>query len=144
MKSSNVDMLSGSIGRGLLSMTIPIMIMNVTQSIFNLIDMTVLGNFANDTAVGAVGACSVLITLCTTLLIGISSGANVVVAKCLGSGDSERTQRAVGTSILFALAGGFTLLIIGVSCAKIFLGWVNCPEALMPQATTYFKIYLKI
>ena len=95
LRRNNVDMLSGSVFQGLFSLTIPIMIMNVMQTMFNLVDMMILGKFANDAAVGAVGVCSVLITLCTGLFIGISSGANVVVAKSIGSGDPERTETAL-------------------------------------------------
>lgn len=141
MRVSKVDMLSGPIVKGLLSMTIPIMIMNVMQTMFNVIDMTVLGKFVNDTAVGAVGACGMLITLCTGLLIGVSAGANVVVAKCIGEGNMERTERAIGTSILFSLVGGFVVLLIGVSFAEIFLKWTNCPETILGQAVTYFRVY---
>ena len=83
-----VDMLNGSITKGLLSMMIPIMIMNVMQTMFSVIDMTVLGNLVDDNAVGAVGACGMLITLCTSLLIGVSTGANVVVGLSAGTGGS--------------------------------------------------------
>ncbi len=141
MKSSHVDMLSGSIFKGLLSMTIPIMIMNVMQTLFGVIDMTVLGNLVNDTAVGAVGACGTLITLCTSLLIGIASGANVAIARHIGKGDREHAEKAVGCAVLFSLVSGIVLAVIGVSCAELFLGWTNCPEKLMPQAVVYFRIY---
>lgn len=141
MKTNNVNMLSGSVFKGLLSITVPIMIMNVMQTMFSVIDMSVLGNFVNDTAVGAVGACGTLIALCTSLLIGIASGANVVIAKHVGSGDRERAERAVGCAVLFSIVGGLVLAVIGVSCAKIFLGWTNCPEELIEQATIYFRIY---
>lgn len=139
--SKNVDMLSGSISKGLLAMIIPIMIMNVMQSLFNIIDMTVLRIFSDDSAVGAVGACGMLITLCTSLLIGMAAGANVVVAKRVGSGDRERSDSAVMTSILLAIVGGFILIIIGVLGSETFLKMTNCPESLLPQATLYFKIY---
>ena len=139
--SKNVDMLSGSISKGLLAMIIPIMIMNVMQSLFNIIDMTVLRIFSDDSAVGAVGACGMLITLCTSLLIGMAAGANVIVAKRVGSGDRERSDSAVMTSILLAIVGGFILMIIGVLGSETFLKMTNCPESLLPQATLYFKIY---
>ena len=80
MKRNNVDMLTGSITKGLLSMTAPIMIMNVLQALFNIIDMTALSMSSDSTAVGAVGACGILTVLSTSLLIGISSGANIIVA----------------------------------------------------------------
>jgi len=141
MKRKEVDMLSGSITKGLIAMAIPIMIMNVVQMLFNIIDMTVLGNFADDSAVGAVGACGTLITLCTGLLIGVSTGANVVVAKSIGSGDKNRVEQAVGTALVFAVTGGVVLSVIGVSCAEMFLRWTDCPEAILPNAVLYFRIY---
>ena len=141
MKRKDVDMLSGSITKGLISLAIPIMIMNVVQILFSIVDMTVLGKFANDTAVGAVGACGTLITLCTGLLIGVATGANVVVAKCIGKGDKNRVEQAVGTALLFAVAGGVVLAVMGVVCAEMFLKWTNCPEAILDSAVLYFKIY---
>ena len=141
MRSKNIDMLSGSVTKSLLSLTAPIMTMNVMQTMFSVIDMTVLGNLVNDSAVGAVGACSTLITLCTGLFIGSSVGANVIVARHIGEGDRQRTKQAIGTSLAFSLVGGLLLLVIGVSCAEIFLRLTNCPESMLPDAVTYFRIY---
>lgn len=143
VRSGKVDMLSGSITKGLLSMTIPIMIMNVMQSLFGIIDMTILKHFSNegDGAVGAVGACGTLITLSTSLLIGLSAGANVVIAKHIGEGDKKRADKAVMTSLLLSVSGGLILMVLGVTLAKTFLEMTNCPESLLQQATLYFRIY---
>lgn len=139
----DVDMLSGSIVKGLVTIAIPIMVMNVLQSLFNIVDMTVLKMFdtSGGYTVGAVGTCSMIITLITGLLTGVSSGANVVISRHLGSGDKERTERAIGSSVLISLVGGFLLLIIGVSFAEVFLKWNNCPEQLLPDAALYFRLY---
>ncbi len=141
MAKSETNMLSGSIVKGLVSMSIPIMIMNVSQMLFSVIDMSVLGNLVDDRAVGAAGACSVLITLITGLLIGISTGANVVVARHIGRGNKSDAEKAIGTAVLFGIAGGFVLLIIGVVFAELFLKLTNCPNELLKQATLYFKVY---
>ena len=141
MKHKNVDMLQGSITKGLISMTIPIMIMHVMTNLFSVIDMTVLGRYADDTAVGAVGACGTLIALCNGLLIGCSAGSNIIVARHIGEGDRQRTNDAVNTAILFSVLGGLTLTIIGVSCAEIFLKWTNCPKEILPLAVKYFRLY---
>ena len=135
-----VDMLSGPITKGLLSMAIPIMIMNVMQSLFNITDMTVLRIFSDESAVGAVGACGTLITLCTSLLIGLSAGANVVIARHIGARDKERTNRAAMTALLIAVSGGFLLTVVGVTFSETFLRWMNCPDSLLQQATLYFEI----
>ena len=139
----DVDMLSGSITKGLLSIALPIMVMNVVQSLFNIVDMTVLKAFdgGDGYAVGAVGTCGTLISLITGLLIGCSSGANVIIARYIGKGDKERVERAVGSSMLFSLVGGIVLSVIGVAFAEVFLGWMNCPDRLLPQAALYFRLY---
>ncbi len=143
MKKTDVNMLSGSIVKGLLSISIPVMIMNVVQSLFNIIDMTILKTYdtGGGIAVGAVGVCGTLITLITGLVIGISSGANVVIAKNIGRQDQAGVDRAVGSAMAFSVAGGIALAIIGVSGAEVFLRWTNCPEQLLSQATLYFRLY---
>lgn len=137
----NVDMVSGSITKGLLSMSIPIMIMNVMQSLFTIIDMTMLEHFSSDIDVGAIGACGSLIVFVTSLLVGISSGANVVVAKRIGQRDKEGTNKTAMTALLTAIVGGLILMVIGFTFAKTFLQMTNCPESLLEKATIYFKIY---
>ncbi len=141
MKKNEVNMLSGSIAKGLLTIALPIMAMNVLQSLFNIIDMTLLGMLVGDNPVGAVGTCGSLISLFTGLLIGISAGANVVVAKFVGIGDEERVQRAIGTSLFFAIISGIALMIFGVVFAKPLLILINCPDSLLSKATIYFQLY---
>ena len=142
MGKREVNMLSGSITKGLLSISIPIMVMNVLQSLFNIVDMTVLKSYdQSGVAVGAVGVCGTLISLITGLVIGISAGANVVTARFIGEGNQERVERAIGTSFAIALTGGGILLVIGVTFAEVFLNWNNCPVELLPQAAVYFRLY---
>lgn len=138
-----VNMLSGSIVKGLLTIALPIMVMNVVQSLFNIIDMTILKSYdaGGGSAVGAVGACGTLISLITGLLIGCSTGANVVIARYIGQGDEEHVEKAVGTSLLLSGVGGILLLVIGVSFAEIFLKWTNCPDKLLNEAVLYFRLY---
>ena len=139
----NVNMLSGPIAPGLLHLSVPIMVLNLIQSLFNTIDMTILKTYdiGNGTAVGAVGVCGTLITLITGLVIGISTGASVTVAKSIGRGDPEGVERSISSAMAFSLVSGAGLALIGISCAKLFLRWVNCPDGLLDQATLYFKLY---
>lgn len=142
MRSKDVNMLSGSITKGLMTICAPVMIMNVIQSLFNIVDMTVLKTYDTDgMAVGAVGVCGILITLITNLVIGIAAGANVMVARYIGQNSREHTARTVGTAVAFSGSAGLLLAILGITCAKIFLGWVNCPEALFSRAVLYFRLY---
>ena len=136
-------MLSGSVMKGLVAIAIPVMVMNVLQSVFGIFDMMILKIYDTEGgySVGAVGASGMLITLITGLMIGTSVGVNVVVAKYIGKNDREGVERTIGSSIVFALIGGAVLLAIGVCFAEIFLRWTNCPEILLQRATLYFRIY---
>ena len=141
LRRKDVNMLSGSIVKGLFTIAIPVMLMNVLQSIYNIIDMSILQIYDTGNSVGAVGVSGYLISLVTGLLVGIASGTNVVIARHIGRGDEESAQKAVGTAIVFSALGGLTLTVIGVSGARIFLVWMNCSETLLPQAVLYFRLY---
>lgn len=141
MRTKDVNMLSGSITKGLLTICLPVMIMNVLQSLFNLVDMTVLKTYNTGNAVGAVGVCGTLITLITCLVTGVATGANVAVARRIGMNDKEGVDRALNSAMAFSIAGGVTLAVIGISFAEVFLGWANCPEELLADAALYFRLY---
>lgn len=142
MGKKDVNMLSGSISKGLFTISIPVMVMNVVQTMFNILDMTILKSYDTDgMAVGAVGACGSLITLITGLIIGISAGANVIIAGYIGGNNHTGANRAVGTAAAFAGAAGVVLAAVGIAFAEVFLRWTNCPEVLLERATLYFRLY---
>jgi len=142
MAKRDINMLEGPIVKGLVSLAIPIMMMSVLTSLFNIIDMRVLKTYDTDgLSVGAVGACGTLITLISNLVVGIATGGNVLVARHIGRKEPADAERAAGTAVTFSLAAGLALTVIGVSCAKLFLSWVNCPEVLMERAVLYFRMY---
>lgn len=138
-----VNMLSGSITKGLLVIGIPVMIMNVVQALFNIIDMTALKTFdtGDGMAVGAVGVCSMLISAITGLVIGVATGANVIVARNIGKRDPAGIDRAIGAAMALALVLSGALVVIGVGGAELFLRLANCPDKLLEQATLYFRMY---
>ncbi len=140
-KSHEMNMTEGPLLKKLIIYAIPLICTNVLQILFNAADLAVLGIFASDNDVGAVGATGSLIQLIISIFVGLSSGASVLIAKYAGAKDEEGAHRAVGTSIWLALIGGVLLLIIGVTCSRYFLEWMDTPESQIDGATRYMTIY---
>ena len=121
MRRKDVNMLEGSIVKGLLAMALPIMLANVIQSMYNIIDMRVLKQFdpGDGLAIGAVSACSNLTNLITSLVIGVSTGSNVIVARYIGRKDPESRDRAMHTALAFSIMAGIVLMVIGIIGAPL-------------------------
>ncbi|MBO7344883.1 MAG: MATE family efflux transporter [Clostridia bacterium] len=136
-----MDLTTGSIFKKLIIYAIPFMITNILQTLFNTMDIAVLGIFCGDEAVGAVGANAAFTALVVTLFVSFSTGANAVLAKYVGAKDKESARRTVGTSILLSPILGVILILIGVPLVPTFLRLVDCTPELIPMATTYCRIY---
>lgn len=138
-----VNMLSGSIMKGVMTIAIPIMIMNILQSLFNIIDKTILKMYDTDGgySVGAVGVSGSLISLITGLVIGVSAGANVVIARYIGKGDKDGVEKSVSTALIFSVISGVVLLLVGVIFAYPFMRMLNCDPDLLDGAALYFRMY---
>ncbi|MBO4594484.1 MAG: MATE family efflux transporter [Clostridia bacterium] len=140
-----LDLTKGSILKELIIFSLPILGVNILQLLFNTADTVVLGRFAAPeratVAVGAVGATGTLINLFIGFFIGLSLGANVVVAKAKGAGDKDSAEKYVGCSVLLSVVSGVVLLLIGFFGARSFLYFMNCKDDLLDMATTYLKIY---
>ena len=85
MKSNEIDMTTGSLPKKILMYSVPLMLSNVLQVMFNLCDVAVVGKFVGPLALGAVGSTSIIITLTTGILLGLAGGVNAVVALFVGA-----------------------------------------------------------
>lgn len=144
-RSLAIDMLSGSIWDKILLYALPVAATGILGQLFNASDVAIVGNFASTdrvAAVAAVGANGPVIGLVLNLFIGIALGANVVIANAIGRGDRETVSRAVHTSIVASVLGGFIVMLIGQLLAKPVLLMLNVPDDVFPLAMTYMRIYL--
>ena len=137
----DMDMTNGNLFKKILIFTIPIMLSSILQLLFNTVDMIVIGQFAGDASLAAVGSTSALINLIVNLFIGVSIGANVVVSKAVGQGNMEKSQRAVHTAILFSLIVGSVLIIFGIFTARTWLTLMGTTADSIDKATIYLQIY---
>ena len=101
-----IDMVHGPLAGKLLLFALPLMLSSLLQLLFNAADVVVVGRFAGPEALAAVGSTTSLINLMVNIFIGLSVGANVVVARDLGAGREEEVRKGVHTSITLALIGG--------------------------------------
>lgn len=141
IKMKDMDMINGNIAKKILIFTIPIMLSSILQLLFNTVDMIVIGKFAGDSSLAAVGSTSALINLIINLFIGVSIGANVVVSRAVGQQDLEKAQRAVHTAILFSLIAGGFLTVFGIFTARTWLELMGTTSDSIDKATIYLQIY---
>lgn len=141
-KKNQIDMLQGSIWKGLLRFALPLAATNLLQQLFNAADMAVVGHFASSEALSAVGVNAPLTNLVVNIFVGLSVGTNVVVANLLGKKDAQSVSRAVHTSIVVALISGILVGVLGPLLVDVMLGWMQTPENIFEMAHTYLTIYL--
>lgn len=139
--SKNIDMVNGSIVKGLILFSIPIMLSGMLQLLFNAADTVVVGRYGSENALAAVGSTGSLITLIVNLFMGLSVGSSVIAAHCYGAGDRKGVQQVVHTSILAAAFTGLLVGIIGIVVSKPALHLMGTPDEVMDQASQYMQIY---
>ena len=143
--SKKMDMINGPIWNKLPRFALPVAATAILEQLFNASDIAVVGNFtgaAKTASVAAVGANSPVIGLILNLFIGIALGTNVIIANAIGRDDRETVQRAVHTSVLTAIIGGFLVMIPGEIFAVQILSAMSIPEDVLPYAVLYLRIYL--
>ncbi len=136
-----MDMLHGSIFRKLLLFALPLIASGILQQSFNSVDVAVVGQFASNQALAAVGSNGLVISLIINLFIGISVGANVVIAHYIGRKDEQGIQNAISTTAVIAATSGIFLLITGLVIAKPLLEALDTPEDVMDLAVLYLRIF---
>lgn len=140
-KKQEIDMCNGPLLGKILLFAFPLMCSGVLQLFFNAADIVVVGRFAGDNSLAAVGSTASLINLITNLFIGFSVGANVVTARTIGSGQKERMEKIVQTAMLLSLVCGILMLAVGIAGAPRFLVWMSTPEEVLKLASLYLRIY---
>ena len=136
-----MDMCSGSVLKKMLLFSLPLMASGVLQLLFNAADIIVVGRFAGDNSMGAVGSTSSLINLFTNLFVGLSVGVNILAARTQGAGSASEMHGTVHTSMLLSVISGALLAVAGFILAPQMLELMNATEAQLPLAVTYLRIY---
>ncbi|MCR4693795.1 MAG: MATE family efflux transporter [Pseudobutyrivibrio sp.] len=139
--TKQVDMTQGPLLGKLILFSIPIIASSLLQLLFNAADVIVVGNYAGENSLAAVGSTSSLINLMANLFIGISIGANVCAAQFYGAGHEDDVDKTVHTSIAFSLICGVILIFIGLFGAGPMLRIMGSPKEVIGLAELYVRIY---
>lgn len=140
-KRYEMDMCNGPLLKKMLIFTLPLMASSLLQLLFNAADIIVVGRFAGDNSLAAVGSTSSLVNLLVNLFMGLSIGTNVLVARFYGARRERDLSETIHTSIAISIVSGFMLTIIGFFGAGIILHWMGTPEEVLNLAVIYLRTY---
>lgn len=140
MKANN--MLEGSLWDKIFFFSMPLAASSILQQLFNAADSAVVGSFAGSEALAAVGANTPVISLFINALVGLSIGANVVIAQYIGANDTKKISRTIQTAISFAIISGIVIGIIGICLAHFILSLTGTPDNVIDLGSVYLRIYL--
>lgn len=140
-KKYEMDMCNGSISKKMLLFALPLMCSSMLQLLFNAADIVVVGRFAGDNSLAAVGSTSSLINLLTNLFVGLSIGANVLVAQYYGAKKEKDLNETVHTSMLISVFSGIILTVIGIVATRQILTWMSAPPEVLGLAVLYLRVY---
>lgn len=141
VKKYEIDMCNGPLLGKMLKFYFPLMASSMLQLLFNAADIVVVGRFAGSEALAAVGSTSSLINLLTNLFMGLSIGANVMVARFYGADQDDELSDMVHTAMMTAIISGVMLLCIGIAFSGLILTAMGTTREALPLAKIYIRIY---
>ncbi len=136
-----IDMCNGPLFSKIVIFAVPLMVSGVLQLLFNAADIIVVGRYAGSDSLAAVGSTSSLINLLVNVFIGLSVGANVLVAQYHGAQRQKDLEETVHTSMLLAISGGMFLIAVGMLLAAPLLEMMKTPANVLPLAVLYMRIF---
>ena len=134
-------MTEGAIFPKLVKFAVPLVLSSILQLLFNAADIVVVGRYAGDNSLAAVGSTSSMVNLMVNFFIGLGVGCNVVAANFLGAGKKEELNKTVHTTMVLSLIGGLLLTLLGITFSRQILILMASPENVLPLSTLYLKVF---
>jgi putative MATE family efflux protein len=139
-KSITRDMTQGSPARLIMKFSIPMLIGNLFQQFYNMVDSIVVGKFVDSNALAAVGATGSMVFLVIGLCFGLSAGISIVISQYFGAKDYENVKKGFATATYVVVGAAILLGILGFCSSRWLLELLNTPETLIDQSNLYMKI----
>lgn len=135
-----VDMTVGKPWKDIVLFTVPMLLGNIAQQLYNTVDSVVVGNYVGDNALAAVGSAGPLVNLLIVLFVGISVGASIMVAQYFGARDREALSHTIGNCIVLTILASLFVMAAGVLIARPMLILLKTPESILDWCTSYLHI----
>ena len=142
LKSTARDMTDGSIYRQLILFSLPLMLGNVFQMLYNTVDSIIVGNFVSKQALAAIGSTTMITNMMVFFFNGFSVGASVTIGQYFGAKDMKNLHRAIETTMAATFILSILFSVAGVAVVKPLLRFMSTPEDVLADATVYLKIYI--
>lgn len=136
------DLTNGNEGKLIFKFAAPMLLGNVFQQLFSVVDSIVVGNFVGKEALAAVGASFPVIFIMVSMIIGLVIGTTVVISQYFGAKNLVKVKRAIDTMYIYSAVFGIITTVVGIIIAEPLLRLLGLPEDIMPQAVKYLQIYL--
>jgi putative MATE family efflux protein len=136
------DLTQGNEGRLILNFAIPMLLGNIFQQLYSVINSVIVGNFLGKEALAAVGASFPIIFALISLIIGIAAGSTIIISQYYGAKDIEKVTRAIDTMYIFIFIAGVVVSLVGIIFSEPILRLTRLPEDIIPQAKLYMNVYL--
>ena len=136
------DMTKGSVWKGIVLFTLPMLIGNIAQQLYSTVDSIVVGKYVGDNALAAVGSAAPILNMLLVLFIGISAGANIMVSQYFGAGKRENLSYTVGNCITVTAISCLILIVFATPLIRPVLVMLNTPESILDWCADYLIISL--
>lgn len=135
------DLSQGPVAKQILIFAMPMLIGNVFQQMYNIVDTIIIGQYIGTEALAAAGASFPVIFVLVSLVIGITTGTTIIISQYYGAKNYEGIRRAIDTAFIFLFIGSIFLTILGLVFIEDIWRLIGLPVHLIPDATLYFSVY---
>ncbi len=136
------DLTTGKPGKQIFMFTVPMLIGNIFQHAYNLIDSIIVGQFLGKEALAAVGASFPIIFTLISLIVGVAIGSTIMISQYYGAGDLEKVKLINSTLMIFLFVASLLITFTGTYWTEFIFRLIQLPEELMEQAVVYLRTYL--
>lgn len=135
------DMTEGTPWVRIVEFSIPMLLGNIAQQLYNTVDSIIVGKYVGDNALAAVGSASPILNLLIVLFVGISTGAGIMVAQYFGAKEREKLSHTIGVCISLTAIASLVIMIVGPLVTRPLLNFLNTPASIIDWCSDYLIIY---